>query len=79
MGPDPRTPGIEALVESVSARSGTETDHLIAGMLGRHWPGGTGDRTEIVARDWVQRWAPRSSGVTPPTCLCKEGHCPICN
>jgi hypothetical protein len=79
MGPDPGSAGIAAHVRSVSARSGPDTDRLIAGMLGRSWPGGTGDRTETAAREWVQRWAPRSAGVTPQACSCKDGHCPMCN
>ena len=79
MGPDQPPPGIAELVESLSARSGTDTDRLMAVMLERSWPGGTGDRTEGVAREWVKRWAPRSAGATAPVCGCRDGHCPICN
>jgi hypothetical protein len=79
MAPDPRDSAIAAHIESVSNRADLETDRLVAAMLGRSWPGGTGDRTEAMALDWVRRWGPRSAGITPPACNCAQGHCSLCN
>jgi hypothetical protein len=79
MSPDPRASAIAAHIESVSARGDHETNRLVSAMLERSWPGGTGDRTEAVALEWVRRWGPRSAGMTAPACSCARGHCSTCN
>ncbi len=79
MGPDPRSAAIAALIESVSLRADRETDRLVAEMLGRSWPAGTGDSSETAALEWVRRWGPRTAGLIPPICTCAHGHCPLCN
>jgi hypothetical protein len=43
------------------------------------WPGGASDRTEPVARGWVQRWGPNLLGEVAFDCTCAEGRCTLCN
>jgi hypothetical protein len=48
--------------------------------LSRHcWPGGTGDRTDPVARGWLRMWGPNRVVVEVGPCECHTGHCMICN
>jgi hypothetical protein len=79
MGVNPGDLDIAAHIESVSARAEPDTDRLASAMLGHCWPGGMGDRTESVAREWVRRWGPRRAGPMPPACRCATGHCGVCN
>jgi len=72
-------PEIAAHIESVAARDESDTSRLVSRMLGRCWPGGTGDRTEAGALEWVRRWGPRGAGAVPPVCSCAAGRCRICN
>ncbi len=71
--------GLAAHVESVARRPRAETDRLIATMLQRWWPGGVGDRTDLVAIEWVRQWGPRRAGSMPPECRCVAGRCHVCN
>ena len=81
MGRPPGSPrsGIAAHIESVSSRAELGYRRLVSAMLRGCWPGGTGDRTESVAREWVRRWGPRRAGPLPPACRCAVGHCGVCN
>ncbi|HEV3033784.1 MAG TPA: hypothetical protein VGX72_03240 [Solirubrobacteraceae bacterium] len=79
MGANPGDLDIAAHIESVSARDEPDTDRLAASMLSHCWPGGTGDRTETVARDWVRRWGPRRAGPVASACQCAAGRCGVCN
>ena len=63
-------PGIATHIESVSSRAGPDTDRLLSAMLCFCWPGGSGDRTEPAAREWVRRWGPRRAGAIMPVCSC---------
>jgi hypothetical protein len=77
--PDRRDPGIAAHIESVSSRAESDTDRLVSAMFSGCWPGGMGDRTEVVAREWVRRWGPRRAGPISSACRCAVGHCGVCN
>jgi len=79
MEAQPGDPRIAAHIQSVSSRAQSDTDRLACAMLRRCWPGGTGDRTETVAREWVRRWGPRVAGAVPPACSCPAGRCQVCN
>lgn len=79
MGAHPGDPRIAAHIESLSSRDEPDTDRLVSMMLRCCWPGGTGDRTESVALEWVRRWGPRRAGPVPPACSCATGRCPVCN
>jgi hypothetical protein len=43
------------------------------------WPGGSADRAEPAAAQWVSRWRPARAALAVPVCLCASGHCPVCN
>ncbi len=75
----PGDAGIAAHIELVSSRAETDTDRLAATMLRFCWPGGMGDRTNLVALEWVRSWGPRRAGPVPPACSCVVGHCRVCN
>jgi hypothetical protein len=79
MGAKPDDPEVLAHIESICVRAEPDTDRLVAAMLRRCWPGGTGDRTETVAIEWVRRWGPRRAGSIPPACGCVVGRCHVCN
>jgi hypothetical protein len=52
----------------------------LAQRIGRHcWPGGSSDRSEPGALDWVRRWGPRGVAPSQPGCSCKLGRCAVCN
>jgi len=75
----PGDPEIAAHIESVSTRDQSDTGRLVSAMLGRCWPGGTGDRTEAGALEWVRRWGPQRAGPIAPACRCAVGRCRVCN
>jgi hypothetical protein len=80
MGADrPDHPGIAAHIESISSRARPDADRLTAAICGDCWPGGIGDRTQTIAREWIRRWGPCSAGAVPPACRCAVGHCGVCN
>jgi hypothetical protein len=79
MGAKPGDPEVVTHIESISTRAESDTDRLVLAMLGRCWPGGTGDRTETVAIEWVRRWGPRRAGPIPTACRCAAGRCHVCN
>jgi hypothetical protein len=70
---------IAAHIESISTRSESDTELLVAAMLRHCWPGDSADRTEPGALAWVRRWGPRRVGLIPPSCSCAEGRCRLCN
>lgn len=43
------------------------------------WPGGSADRVEPAASEWLARWHPARAAAATPVCGCSTGHCPICN
>ena len=43
------------------------------------WPGGSADRTEPMARQWVRLWRPAQSLAALPACSCAAGRCAVCN
>jgi hypothetical protein len=66
---------LATLLDRTHGRSGQLSDDLLA----RCWPGGSGDRTEPVAREWLRRWAPKQLPLRPPVCSCPAGRCSACN
>jgi hypothetical protein len=79
MGAQPGDPRIAAHIESLSSRDEPDTDRLVSTLLSHCWPGGSGDRTEPAALEWVRRWGPRRGGGPAPACSCADGHCGVCN
>ncbi len=76
MDDQPRPVSVAALVESIDARAGHQTDWIVRGP----WPGGTADRSDPMAAQWVRRWGPaRMQRSYLDACSCVEGHCAVCN
>jgi hypothetical protein len=48
-------------------------------LAARCWPGGSADRSEPVALNWVRRWHPARSAAALPVCSCHAGRCAVCN
>jgi hypothetical protein len=72
-------PPIKAHIESVSTRAESDTERLMAALLGCCWPGGVADRREPGALEWVRRWGPRRAGLVAIACSCNVGRCQLCN
>ena len=79
MAANPRHSLIVAHIEAVARRSADAAEALVATMLERAWPTGAGDRTEPLARLWVQRWRAAPGGPAAPACGCAHGACLVCN
>jgi hypothetical protein len=62
-----------------AARHGGDARRLASRIMGFCWPGGSDDRSEPAALDWVRRWRPASAGAALPVCSCAAGNCGICN
>ena len=75
----PGDPELLAHIESVADRHDTDIDRLIASILVHCWPGGTGDRTQAVALEWIRRWGPHAAAPPRPACTCAGGRCTLCN
>jgi hypothetical protein len=70
---------IAAHIESMSGRTDPETALLISTIMQGCWPGGTADRSDPCALEWVRRWAPRRIAPPVSACSCLLGRCSICN
>jgi hypothetical protein len=79
MDESPRGSDVPAHIESVAYRGEAETRRLMF-MLRRHcWPGGSGDRSDPVALEWVRRWGPKTLTEISQSCSCPHGRCTVCN
>jgi hypothetical protein len=65
-------------IEAVDRPSAGERG-FTARVLASFWPGGSEDRTNQAAREWVRRWRPQRAGTEIPTCSCAAGRCALCN
>ena len=74
-----RDPHIEAHITSVAARTEGETDGLVSATVRECWPGGSADRSEPWALEWVRRWGPSRSVARVLKCSCAQGRCALCN
>jgi hypothetical protein len=66
-------------IAGVTARDDAETQSLIRRFQRACWPGGSQDRIEPSAHNWLQRWRPASAAGPVPSCSCAHGHCAVCN
>jgi hypothetical protein len=66
-------------IQSLTTRGWVETMQLTRRIGSGCWPGGSSDRTEPGALEWVRGWGP--NGVAPPQagCSCAQGRCALCN
>jgi hypothetical protein len=64
----------------LAAPSGSSDSRRLASLIaGACWPGGSEDRTERVALEWLRHWHPARTAAELPECTCATGHCVICN
>jgi hypothetical protein len=66
-------------IEAAAGRPDRETLRLTSLIVGICWPGGSDDRSEPVALDWIRRWRPASAGAAVAVCSCARGNCLVCN
>ena len=52
---------------------------VIESEIERLMPGGSADRTEPAALEWVRRWGPGRLTASPLDCSCEQGRCAVCN
>jgi hypothetical protein len=70
---------VAAHIAAISARSPRDADALILHLGRRSWPGGSADRSEPGALEWVRRWGPGRLTASPLDCSCEQGRCAVCN
>lgn len=66
-------------LESAAGLGVGDSRALASLIAGACWPGGSEDRTEPVALEWLRRWHPERIAVALPACSCDSGHCALCN
>jgi hypothetical protein len=66
-------------IESAAPLGRTDPRRLASLIVGACWPGGSEDRTEPVALDWLRHWHPERIAAELPACSCATGHCVLCN
>jgi hypothetical protein len=76
---DARNFSISELVEAISGRTDGESAGLSRLLVAHAWPGGTFDRTDRVASDWLSRWHPSRAAAEVVACACATGRCFVCN
>jgi len=62
-----------------AARHESDAHRLASRIVSFCWPGGSDDRSEPAALDWVRRWRPATGGAALPVCSCAAGICGVCN
>ena len=70
---------VAAHIGAIAARSPRDTDTLMLSLARRSWPGGSADRSEPAALEWVRRWGPGRLTASPLDCSCEQGRCAVCN
>jgi len=66
-------------IEAIAERSEHAARRLTTALLHRAWPGGSADRMEPAAAEWVRRWAPGRPMPQALACSCADGRCAVCN
>ena len=66
-------------LRSLSPAALGEVRALRAQIVEGCWPGGSHDRFEPSAREWLRRWHPERAGIGLPRCACATGRCGVCN
>lgn len=59
--------------------SATKHPLVASGVIDACWPGGSADRSEPIALEWVRQWRPARTEATLPLCSCWAGRCAVCN
>jgi hypothetical protein len=79
MDEQPREEFIASHVARSDARTDAEATRLVTSMLSHSWPGGSSDRTEPGALEWIRSWGPRRIGFEMLCCTCPHQGCALCN
>jgi hypothetical protein len=66
-------------IETASRHRGYQARQLTSRILGTCWPGGSEDRIDRAALDWLAFWQPDRNGAALPACSCAAGRCAVCN
>jgi hypothetical protein len=66
-------------ISSASPHCSYQARQLTTRFITTCWPGGTSDRLERSALDWLRHWRPQRGGTSVPVCSCASGHCTVCN
>jgi len=72
-------PQVALHISSIPTRGERESEQLVTAMLGRCWPGGSGDYAQPGALEWIRRWGPRRVAPLASPCSCAIGRCRVCN
>lgn len=70
---------LEEHIESIARRPDHLSDRLATVLLHRAWPGGSADRMEPDALEWVRRGGAIGAAPAAPACSCDTGRCAVCN
>jgi hypothetical protein len=70
---------LAAHIDAIAARGERESQRLTTALLHRAWPGGSADRTEPAALEWLRRWGPARMASGELSCSCPSGRCAVCN
>ena len=79
MPDDFRLPFVQAHIQHLAERRPGDAERLTAAIVRRCWPGGSGDRAEPAAIEWLRRWGTTSVAMPTRSCACAQGCCAVCN
>jgi len=66
-------------IDSAAPSGGAAALQLTSLIFDRCWPGGSADRSERAALEWLRQWHPDSIATELPSCSCSTGRCIVCN
>jgi hypothetical protein len=66
-------------IEAASLHRSYQARQLTADIVGTCWPGGSEDRLDRAALEWLRLWRPECSSASLPACSCAAGYCTVCN
>jgi hypothetical protein len=70
---------LRELISAAASGRGPDAGGVTSRILAACWPGGSEDRTERAALEWVRRWRPQTVVAVVPRCSCVTGRCAACN
>ena len=66
-------------IAALVAEAGRGSRRAVRRLQADCWPGGSADRAEPAAMEWLSRWHPARAAAATPICACASGRCAICN
>ena len=70
----PERPSLHLLLDNAA-----RARRYLGELMDAQWPGGTADRVQPAALEWLRRWRPQRTRFAPPECACAAGRCVACN